>query len=75
MRLRYHSTTHISTIKQKERPFQVTYDDETRMGQGHAALFLRVGADTGATYIFGLVQVSDFFPLRECWRVAGAGDY
>ena len=45
------------------------------MGQGHAALFPRVGEDTGATYIFGLVQVSDFFPLRECWRVAGAGDY
>ena len=56
-------------------PFQVITDYETRVGQGHAALFPRVGAETGATDLFGLGQVSDLLPLGACWRIAGAGGY
>ena len=52
------------------RPFRFVPDNNTNVGQGHAALCTFVEAEVGATDLVGLGQVSEFAPLGACWRVA-----
>ena len=47
--------------------------DKTHVGQGYTDVCPCVGAETGATDLVRLGEVSDFIPLGARRRVAGVG--
>ena len=54
-------------------PLWTVADDESRVGQGHISLCLRVGAEVGLADLVSLSKVGDFVPFGSHGRLAWKG--